>query len=450
VNAFSSSHEFDLLLVQILWKATVLLVAILAVGRMLRKKSASLRELAYTTGVFCAFVLLVVLPFFPRWNVTLSRWPAVVSEHQAETNDPMLSAKAPVNGRPETRGSSDYSRLEKAALAAWLVGVAVFAVRILTSLIALRKLRLESSPIPSDSVDILAEHRVTIHVNDRISVPVTWGLVRRVLVLPLRFEELSDYDRSAIYRHELTHLKRNHFVIRLVTEIVCALLWFQPLVWMVRRRLRETQEQVCDDQVLLTGTKPSSYAELLLGWEIGSHEPQLAAALYRSRSFADRLAAILNRSTVRTPARMSHILVLALVGLFVTTPLIALNFRQSAAARESASLRTPILNLLSSDHDARAELNVSLPKKPAPPLGANAATRPADLAYRLNGAIVSDRRSFLSRFPAGQLREGTGTAKTREQVADQSENKTIGGGEIAAPTGRKYIISLDGNDTIKP
>ncbi|MFN2531327.1 MAG: M56 family metallopeptidase [Pyrinomonadaceae bacterium] len=93
---------------------------------------------------------------------------------------------------------------------------------------------------------MVAEHHVAIHLNELISVPLTWGISRPVLVLPLRFQQLSPQERKAIYRHELTHLEKHHFVIRLVTEILCALLWFQPLVWIVRRRLRETQEQVCD------------------------------------------------------------------------------------------------------------------------------------------------------------------------------------------------------------
>ena len=47
--------------------------------------------------------------------------------------------------------------------------------------------------------------------------------------------------------HELAHLRRRDSLVSLVTEILCGLLWFHPMIWRAAERVAELQEQSADD-----------------------------------------------------------------------------------------------------------------------------------------------------------------------------------------------------------
>ena len=52
--------------------------------------------------------------------------------------------------------------------------------------------------------------------------------------------------------HELAHIRRHDWLVQIGAETLRAILWFNPLVWMVCARLRRESEQACDDEVLGT------------------------------------------------------------------------------------------------------------------------------------------------------------------------------------------------------
>ena len=75
--------------------------------------------------------------------------------------------------------------------------------------------------------------RVRLWRNDAIGAPVTWGIVRPIILVPAGFEALPAESRDAVIRHELAHIQVHDFLMRCLAEIARALIWFQPLVWIV-------------------------------------------------------------------------------------------------------------------------------------------------------------------------------------------------------------------------
>src|SRR5260370_15650663 len=76
--------------------------------------------------------------------------------------------------------------------------------------------------------------------------------------------------------------------MRGMAEIARALIWFQPLVWIVWWQLREEQELACDNCVLAAGGKPSAYAKLLLDWDARPGMDSLIAVGIAHRSCLKR------------------------------------------------------------------------------------------------------------------------------------------------------------------
>ena len=106
-----------------------------------------------------------------------------------------------------------------------------------------------------------------------VQVPVTVGVIKRVIILPQRFAGKVDDDvlKSAI-GHELVHIARRDYLMNLIYELVYIPLSFHPAAALVRRRIKHTRELCCDETVAAKLIKPETYARSLISL-IGSAPP---------------------------------------------------------------------------------------------------------------------------------------------------------------------------------
>ena len=71
-----------------------------------------------------------------------------------------------------------------------------------------------------------------------------------VIVIPPDFDGWSTKRQQAAIAHEMGHIRRCDWLIDLVSEWLCIIFWFQPLIWITWRRQRGYAERACDDVVL--------------------------------------------------------------------------------------------------------------------------------------------------------------------------------------------------------
>ncbi|MBO7588623.1 MAG: M56 family metallopeptidase [Bacteroidaceae bacterium] len=69
---------------------------------------------------------------------------------------------------------------------------------------------------------------------------------------------------TAVIDHEKAHVTLRHSIDVLITDIIAALQWFNPAIWMLRIDLRAVHEYEADDTVLRAGTDIRSYQYLLI------------------------------------------------------------------------------------------------------------------------------------------------------------------------------------------
>ena len=94
---------------------------------------------------------------------------------------------------------------------------------------------------------------------------MTWGWLRPVVLLPEGARRWSAPRRQVVLLHELVHVRRADWLVRLMARLACSVYWFNPLVWWAVRRLDLEQELACDEEVVACGTRASDYACHLLG-----------------------------------------------------------------------------------------------------------------------------------------------------------------------------------------
>jgi protocatechuate 3,4-dioxygenase beta subunit len=99
----------------------------------------------------------------------------------------------------------------------------------------------------------------------QVSVPMTWGLFRPVILVPAGSAAWSDEIKRSVLLHELGHIRRGDCPMLLLGRLACVAYWFHPLAWLAVRQLRKTSEQAADDLVLASNIAPPDYAEHLVG-----------------------------------------------------------------------------------------------------------------------------------------------------------------------------------------
>jgi TonB family protein len=120
----------------------------------------------------------------------------------------------------------------------------------------------------------------------------------------------------------------------MVAELLRCAYWFNPLVWVAARRLRQESEFACDDVVLALGVTPSAYATELVSVarqftrSRNSYSPALAIA--GPSGLERRIRAMLNHERNRRPLTPVLRIAAALGFAAVTLPIAAL---QTVAAQ---------------------------------------------------------------------------------------------------------------------
>jgi beta-lactamase regulating signal transducer with metallopeptidase domain len=210
-------------------------------------------------------------------------------------------------------------------LGIWCLGVLLLLARqaasaLKTSVIIRRAQTLDDPQI----LDLIGDARsqtgcrssVRVVASDQIGVPAVFGVLRPVVMLPSHYTTWLEDRLTAVLQHELTHVARLDWPVRMAARFSCAIYWFNPLGWWAARRLDLEQEMACDEEVLSLGARPSSYACHLLGVaRVAIHNPQPATAgleMARRSDLEERIMRLLQRPTHRK------------IGLAVILPAVAL------------------------------------------------------------------------------------------------------------------------------
>jgi protocatechuate 3,4-dioxygenase beta subunit len=127
--------------------------------------------------------------------------------------------------------------------------------------------------------------------------------------------------------HELAHVKRFDCLTQWIANLVCLLFWFNPLAWIAARRMLVERERACDDLVLMSGARASTYADDLLQLALvrGALPARLSLAMARRSQISSRLLAVLDPEQRRYALRPRAIAIAAIVLAAFLFPLAALS-----------------------------------------------------------------------------------------------------------------------------
>ena len=163
----------------------------------------------------------------------------------------------------------------------------------------------------------------------RAEIPFAFGILRPTIVVPGRWSSWTEERLNIVLMHELAHVKRRDALWDVAAQIVCALMWFNPLVWKARSLLQREAELSCDDAVLSFGVTRAAYVSTILSilrYARGAALRTPGLARGGSKTLRERLARILCAGPGRLRPRLQrkNRILAAAAGLLL--PLLVLSF----------------------------------------------------------------------------------------------------------------------------
>lgn len=107
---------------------------------------------------------------------------------------------------------------------------------------------------------------VTARVSDRIDTPLTYGVIRPVILLPKKTMWEGTEQLKYVLWHEYTHICYGDSVLKLFAAAALCAHWFNPMVWSMYYLLNRDIELACDESVVhrCGVDDKSAYADMLI------------------------------------------------------------------------------------------------------------------------------------------------------------------------------------------
>jgi beta-lactamase regulating signal transducer with metallopeptidase domain len=255
-------------------KVTVIMALTLVCIRLARKSRAAVRHVLLAAGFAVSLavpIASVVVQSVPRVEVPIVA--GRTAEAPALPSLPTFASPAkPVNIASGDRTATPSSRIPASVLllAGWATGTLLFLLRVLVGLWQVHTLRRLGRPwrhrqsmVRRLVADADIRRHVEVLLHDTVSGPISCGVVRPAIMLPIDVQTWHEDDLSRALIHELEHVRRGDWASQCLASAVCACYWFHPLVWMAWRELTLEAERACDDAVLRCA-EATAYAEQLI------------------------------------------------------------------------------------------------------------------------------------------------------------------------------------------
>jgi TonB family protein len=343
------------------WKATVILGVAFGAALALRRASASLRHLVWSAAVACLVVLPLASLALPPWHAVLPAGSGIGLMAAAGPADAPLSgvADVPVAAQASPSGEVAGQRggfsFSAALVAVWAIGFCLVAVRLWIGVRRVNEMtrgarELQGRDWSQASAQLTAllplRRAVALLRSERVSIPMTAGFWRPVVLLPNDAEEWPAERRWVVLAHELLHVRRADYGLWMLARLACAVYWFHPLVWLAAARLRREAEQACDNGVLGLGAAAPAYAEHLVslarGWSLARAAELSAMAMAQPSHLENRIRALLDPTRNRREASRRTRLGIAVAAVLTLAPLAAVRAPAQAA---TASLQGTVSDI---------------------------------------------------------------------------------------------------------
>lgn len=276
------SKTIGLTIIHSLWQGVVIGLILMLCLQLIRKKSAKLKYLLGTSGMFLLLLVSIVtfMVLLPDQGVESSKSNLILSNISAESGNIYTSSEVYI---------TNLNTYLPFVVIVWFLGIVLFSAKLTGAYFYTIRIKKRSVRNVSDTWRVRFEIlRLKLHVSKSVkflqsayvSVPMVIGYLKPVVLIPVSmFAGVPESQLEAIIAHELAHIKRHDYLIHIIQSVIEVLFFYHPLVWWISSVVNEEREHICDDIAVSVCGESLTLAKALTTMEtIRQNNSELAMA----------------------------------------------------------------------------------------------------------------------------------------------------------------------------
>ena len=184
-----------------------------------------------------------------------------------------------------------------------------------------------SLPVENDILEAWKEKHplkrsLSIRQTETIAAPLSYGVIRPVILMPKNTEWKNIYQLRYVLEHEYVHIRRLDMLTKLIMIAAVCIHWFNPLVWVMYILFNRDLELSCDETVVRRFGMDikSVYATALISMEEKKSGLTPLCNSFSKNAIEERIRAIMKiKKTSKFAVIISVVLVICVTGGFATS-----------------------------------------------------------------------------------------------------------------------------------
>lgn len=184
-----------------------------------------------------------------------------------------------------------------------------------------------SLPVENDILEAWKEKHplkrsLSIRQTETIAAPLSYGVIRPVILMPKNTEWKNIYQLRYVLEHEYVHIRRLDMLTKLIMIAAVCIHWFNPLVWVMYILFNRDLELSCDETVVRRFGMDikSVYATALISMKEKKSGLTPLCNSFSKNAIEERIRAIMKiKKTSKFAVMISAVLVICVTGGFATS-----------------------------------------------------------------------------------------------------------------------------------
>lgn len=210
---------------------------------------------------------------------------------------------------------------------AWLTGTAVVMAWMAICAVRMHTMIRKNAVLPDGRIGCIFEEckkkagikrNIPLRLCSGLSTPALTVAPRPKLLLPVGMANAPDRALRCAMLHELTHYRRCDHLVRMLVNVLKAVWWFNPVVWLFDKRIVMDMETACDSMAVkdMEKQEKKQYANTVLAMFSQEQAPRyvLGMALGSSKEVAEqRIRGIYMKQHTKKSIKLAAVLLAAVL-----------------------------------------------------------------------------------------------------------------------------------------
>src|SRR6202163_4248526 len=313
----------------------------------------------------------------------------------------------------------------------WALGAIIGLAGLAFSIARVRGLKRRSNPLEAVLADELPwltavgpGREIYLRLSYETETPVAIGFRRPVILIPTELATTGGLAAiEQLILHEFAHLRRNDDWTNLVQRIIERVFWFNPVVWLVGRRIALEREIASDDAVVEKTGEAHAYASSL--WKLAremrmpEHAVVAPGALLTRKQITVRIEQLLDAKRARLHRSPAAALRVALAGV--------LSVASVAPSAPAVELPAAPANVTAAAAGTAAQpAHVRIPAKhPSTPAAATALEKATKAVAKQRVAMNGEAPSKMLQAKLELLQAQLAAAKAQSATVHEKTTRVI-------------------------